>query len=110
MDVSGYHGLFDYSAIIDRPPLRWPNGAHVAVWIVPNIEHQDVRTPGGRIDVRGVSPTEYGNRVGIWRLMELLDRYGVRGTVALHGVVCDARAMNRRPARRMFPPRGMRAC
>jgi peptidoglycan/xylan/chitin deacetylase (PgdA/CDA1 family) len=84
-----YHGYFDYSAIIDRPPLRWPNGAHVAVWIVPNIEHADVRTSDGGFDVRGVSPQEYGNRVGVWRLMELMDRFGVRGTVALHGVVCE---------------------
>ena len=33
------HGRFDYSAIVDRPPLRWPRGARVAVWVIPNIEH-----------------------------------------------------------------------
>src|SRR5216683_6285975 len=33
------HGRFPYSAIIDRKPLRWPNGARVAVWVIPNIEH-----------------------------------------------------------------------
>src|SRR5690349_19073385 len=33
------HGRFDYSPIIDRPVLRWPNGARVAVWVIPNIEH-----------------------------------------------------------------------
>ena len=29
----------EYSAIVDRKPLRWPNGARVAVWVIPNIEH-----------------------------------------------------------------------
>jgi allantoinase len=33
------HGRFPYSAIIDRKPLRWPKGARVAVWVIPNIEH-----------------------------------------------------------------------
>ncbi len=30
---------YPYSAIVDRKPLRWPNGARVAVWVIPNIEH-----------------------------------------------------------------------
>ncbi len=33
------HRRFDYSPITRRPPLRFPDGARVAVWIVPNIEH-----------------------------------------------------------------------
>jgi allantoinase len=33
------HERFDYSPIIDRPALHWPNGARVAVWVIPNIEH-----------------------------------------------------------------------
>ena len=33
------HDRYPYSAIVDREPLRWPNGARVAVWVIPNIEH-----------------------------------------------------------------------
>ena len=33
------HGRFAFSPIVDRAPLKWPNGAYVAVWIAPNIEH-----------------------------------------------------------------------
>lgn len=33
------HERFSYSAIVDRKPLHWPNGARVAVWVIPNIEH-----------------------------------------------------------------------
>jgi allantoinase len=31
---------------------------------------------------------DYGNRVGVFRLMEVLDRYGVRATVALNSDIC----------------------
>ncbi len=33
------HERFSYSPIVDRKPLRFPNGARVAVWVIPNIEH-----------------------------------------------------------------------
>ena len=39
MDQSDPFHLFPYRAIVDHPPLAWPNGAKVAVWVIPNIEH-----------------------------------------------------------------------
>ena len=33
------HGRFKYSAISKRPRLKLPDGARVAVWVIPNIEH-----------------------------------------------------------------------
>jgi peptidoglycan/xylan/chitin deacetylase (PgdA/CDA1 family) len=39
--------------------------------------------------VRNWAQREYGNRVGIWRVMDVLDNYGVRGTVALNSDICD---------------------
>jgi peptidoglycan/xylan/chitin deacetylase (PgdA/CDA1 family) len=91
------HGRFDYSPIVDRPPLRWPNGARVALWVIPNIEHFYFNMPGTSVgtaghglnpDVRSYSWRDYGVRVGIWRMMETMQRYGVRGTVALNSDVC----------------------
>ena len=32
---------YDYSPIIDRPAIKWPNGARVAFWIAPNVEHYE---------------------------------------------------------------------
>ena len=32
---------------------------------------------------------DYGVRVGIWRMMEIMERYGVKGTVALNSDVCS---------------------
>jgi len=40
------HNRFDYSPIITREPIKWPNGARVAVWVIPNIEHYEFDIPG----------------------------------------------------------------
>jgi allantoinase len=91
------YGPFPYSPIIHRPPLAWPNGAHVALWVIPNIEFfaLDEKVPPGSggtgvpvPDVPTWSSRDYGNRVGVFRLMEVLARYGIRGTVALNSEVC----------------------
>jgi len=88
---------FPYSAIVDRKPLRWPNGARIAVWVIPNIEHFLFDRPSTSItnattslvpDVLNYSWRDYGVRVGIWRLMDIMDRYGIKGTVALNSDVC----------------------
>ncbi len=93
----GAYGPFPYSPIIRRPPLAWPGGARVALWIIPNIEFfaLDEKVPaasggsGGRLpDVPGWASRDYGNRVGVFRLMRVLDRYAIRGTVALNSDLC----------------------
>ena len=44
------YGPFPYSPIVDRPPLAWPDGAHVALWVIPNIEFFSLmeKVPAGR--------------------------------------------------------------
>ncbi|MBT6801792.1 MAG: polysaccharide deacetylase, partial [Rhodospirillales bacterium] len=32
------YGPFPYVPTIDRPPIHWPNGARVAVWVAVNLE------------------------------------------------------------------------
>ncbi|MDH7799949.1 MULTISPECIES: polysaccharide deacetylase family protein [unclassified Beijerinckia] len=78
---------FPYRAIVDHPPVKWPNGARVAVWIIPNVEHFHVERPGPMPDVRNHSRRDYGNRVGVWRIIEVMEKYGIKGTVALNGEV-----------------------
>ncbi|XXY48816.1 polysaccharide deacetylase family protein [Sorangium sp. So ce269] len=95
--VPQHHDRFPYSAIVDRPPLRWPHGARVAVWVVPNIEHFLFDRPSSSItatttglvpDVLNYSWRDYGVRVGVWRLMDVMEKHGVKGTVALNSDVC----------------------
>ncbi len=101
------HDRIPYSPIIDRSPIEWPNHAPVAVWIVPNVEHYEYLPPAGAVDpyprtphpdVRKFSYHDYGNRVGFWRLLEVLDRYEIPATVSLNVAVLEhypqiARAM-----------------
>ena len=91
------YGPFPYSPIINRPPLRWPNGAQLALWVIPNIEffalNEKVPAAAGGSsapvpDVPTWSSRDYGNRVGVFRLMEALDRHGIRATVALNSELC----------------------
>ena len=91
------HRRYDYSAITDREPLRFPNGARIAVWVVPNIEHFRFDQPSTSIapftanlvpDVMNYAWRDYGVRVGVWRMIDMLERHGIRATVALNSDVC----------------------
>jgi peptidoglycan/xylan/chitin deacetylase (PgdA/CDA1 family) len=91
------YGPFPYSPIINRAPLRWPNGAQLALWVIPNIEffalNEKVPAAAGGSsapvpDVPTWSSRDYGNRVGVFRLMEVFDRHGIRATVALNSELC----------------------
>lgn len=91
------HGRFPYSPICDRPRLVWPNGARIALWVIPNVEHYLFDRPGLPLsppltrftpDILNYSWRDYGVRVGIWRLMDLMHRHGIRGTAALNADVC----------------------
>lgn len=88
-----------YSPIDRRPRLQWPNGARVALWLVPNVEHYEylprqgqMRDPWPRMphpDVLGYSRADYGNRIGIWRTFEVIDRYQMPCTVSLNLAVYE---------------------
>ncbi|TDJ45978.1 MAG: polysaccharide deacetylase [Gammaproteobacteria bacterium] len=91
------HSRYDYSPITDREPLRFPNGARIAVWVIPNIEHFHFDKPSTSIapftmsmvpDVLNYAWRDYGVRVGIWRIIDVLERHGIRATVALNSDVC----------------------
>jgi peptidoglycan/xylan/chitin deacetylase (PgdA/CDA1 family) len=90
----GRTGPFPYSPIINRPKLEWPNGKRLAFWVIPNIETfalNEKMPDGPNIpNVFSWAKREYGNRVGVFRIMKVLERYGIRATVALNSEVCDA--------------------
>lgn len=86
-----------YSPINARAPLKLPGAARVAVWIIVNIEEWDINetmprtvlTPpaGGSPmpDIPNWAWHEYGNRVGFWRMLEVLDRLNICATLAING-------------------------
>lgn len=90
-------GRYPYSPIIDRPAATFPNDARVAVVVYMNLEHFPETRSGPAIvhqtarftpDPLNYGWRDYGQRVGIWRIMESLDRYGVRATACLNSEVC----------------------
>ena len=89
----------DYLPMSDRPSISWPDGARVALWIAPNVEHYEYlppRDPGRNPwprsphpDVQGYSHRDYGNRIGFWRMLEALDRYDVTCTASTNLAVFE---------------------
>ncbi len=84
--------LYDYWPYEGRPKIVWPGGKKLAFWIAPNIEYYEFDPPGNaqrqpwprpNPDITGYSQRDWGNRVGHWRLMELLDKHGLRGSISL---------------------------
>jgi peptidoglycan/xylan/chitin deacetylase (PgdA/CDA1 family) len=66
--------------------------------VAPNIEHYELYPPNNprrapwprpQPDVSGYSWRDYGNRVGFWRMADVMARHGVRGSVSLNVAVCD---------------------
>jgi allantoinase len=89
------YGPFPYVPTPRRPKITWPNGANVAFWVVVNFEYfpLDQPIPGGNgkvPDVVAWSRRDYGNRVGAFRIMERLAKFGVRGTANLNADLCAA--------------------
>ncbi len=90
--------LFDYSPITERPPITWPGGAKVAFYIGLNVEHFQIDRPSTSIfestahlvpDPLNYGWRDYGPRVGIWRLIESLDRHGIRASALLNSAVAN---------------------
>lgn len=91
-----------YSAIIDRPPLKLPGDARVAVWVIVNVEEWAIERAMPRTvlpppmgqpllpDVPNWAWHEYGMRVGFWRFMDVLEQAGVKATLAINGHVCES--------------------
>jgi allantoinase len=81
-----YHGRYIYSAISRRPDYSWPKSRRLAVYVGFNLEHFDfgaglgaaLGPKGPEPDVLNYSWRDYGNRVGVWRCLELFDQLGIR--------------------------------
>src|ERR1700743_2450136 len=86
-----------YSPITERPPLKLPNGARLAVWVIVNVEEWDARETMPRTVLTppaGGSPSpdvpnwawhEYGNRVGFWRMLEIFDAMKIKAALGING-------------------------
>ena len=94
------HDRYPWSILQKRKPVTWPGGARVALWVVPALEFfpldqpaMPFRAPGGMVtpypDLRHYTLRDYGNRVGVFRVFEVLDGLGIKASVAVNSKVAE---------------------
>ncbi len=75
---------------------HWENNAKIAVMVTLMLEtwsegkapsYSSMTTPlkPGTLDTQGISWSEYGGRTGIWRIMRILDEFGIKASVVASG-------------------------
>lgn len=90
------HDRYQWSMMQDRAPIQWPGDKPLALWINLNIQHfplsgpkPNVSPPGALTmpypDLRHYTLRDYGNRVGIFRLLSALEQTEASASVALNG-------------------------
>ena len=92
-----YHNRYPYSAIKSRPTYNWPEGKKLALYIGINIEHFAFGTGLGHSvsaelpppDPRTFAWRDYGNRVGVWRIFDLLDQLGLPAAHLVNTTIFD---------------------
>ncbi|MBL8697901.1 MAG: polysaccharide deacetylase family protein [Alphaproteobacteria bacterium] len=92
------HDRYDWSMLPRRKAIEWPNGARIALWVIPALEWFPIdmkgkpfKPPGAMQtaypDLRHYTLRDYGNRVGIWRMMKSFDGMGLRVSAAMNAAV-----------------------
>lgn len=94
------HDRYDWSMLHERTPVSWPDDKPVALWINVAVEFfsldddgQPFKLPGALRkpypDVQTYTWRDYGNRVGIYRLMRAFDDFDIQPTWSVNGAVAD---------------------
>jgi allantoinase len=91
------HGRFDYSPITQRPDYDWPDGKRLAVYVANNVEAfsygegkgAGIAPPDQALSHSVYSWRDYGNRVGIWRLLEMFDELDIPCEAQLNTAIYD---------------------
>ncbi len=94
------HGMdqdrYTFSMLADRAPVRWPGGKPLALWINLSLEHfpmnpkgEGFKPHGGMTmpypDLRHYTLRDYGNRVGVFRVLQALAAAGLEASLAVNG-------------------------
>ena len=97
----GYdHDHYEWSAIQERKPVFWPGDKSVALWACVSLEWFPItptdtpfRAPGhmqtAYPDYRHYTARDYGNRVGVYRLIDAFAKAGMRASFATNGAIAE---------------------
>lgn len=91
------HERYPFSALPERPVYDWPDGKRLAFCLCNNIEWfsfmtglgSDHTLAGAQQTTRNYAWRDYGNRVGIWYLFDLLDELGLPASHNLNAAALD---------------------
>lgn len=94
------HDRYDFSMLANRKPVQWPGGAKLALWLNVNVQvfplnqsNQPFAPPGGMTtaypDLRHFTLREYGNRVGIVRVLRAIDGAGLTPTFSVNAALTE---------------------
>ena len=94
------HARYDWSDFFQRKPVVWPNQARIALSIVTHVQHfpldmpaKPFKAPGALMmpypDFRYYTNRDYGNRVGIFRILKLLRDKGLQTSFAVNAIVTE---------------------
>jgi peptidoglycan/xylan/chitin deacetylase (PgdA/CDA1 family) len=98
------HEHYDWSPFIKRGILKWPNDARMALCVIVNLEHLEWQPPEGSFKVAGMAGglaprpfpdyalfthREYGHRVGIFRVLDVLEKHGIKATIAMDATTAE---------------------
>ena len=91
------HDRYDFLPLTERQDYSWPDGKRLAFTVTTNIEwfafgagmgHDPAKT-GEPQTHRNYSWRDYGNRIGIWRLFDLLDELKLPAGHATNSLIYD---------------------
>ncbi|MEP2551047.1 MAG: polysaccharide deacetylase family protein, partial [Marinomonas sp.] len=96
----GYdHDLYEWSNIHTRAPFQWPDGKRVAVWLCVSLEWFPItpdgpfKAPGHMVtpypDYRHYTARDYGNRVGVFRMLDAFETAGVTASFAANAAIAE---------------------
>ena len=79
---------------MSRPaPFELPNKAKIAVSFFVALEaflkHSQYRQGGDHADYASLAFGDYGGKVGIWRIMNVFNKHGVKGTIDTNGLAAQ---------------------
>lgn len=94
------HDLYPWSNLFNRQPVTWPDDKPVALWIAVALEFFPLtpnegpfRAPGHMVtpypDYRTYTTRDYGNRVGIFRIMKVLDALGLKASTPMSAKIAE---------------------
>lgn len=89
------HERYKWTMLQNRKEVQWPKGKKIALWINVGLQFFPLnqkgvpfKVPGGMTkpypDLRHFSLRDYGNRVGIFRLLNAFDHYNITPTFAMN--------------------------